>query len=277
MSTHQQPPRSPANRLAQHGWKPSRSRWRRHTSFGCAQAWCADVTSGWEAWLFQGGALPCPAGADLLKSNAQIAAPCKLVRSTDGVVTRADVPVELTGEAADHPLDAWARAITAAAAGEWDGLDGDGLDEPGTPLAAPELVAWLEKTGWAASLADDVVRVSVQLPGAFREIVLESGRAALRLWVELVDWTDWPAPSRRAATELALQANDRLYLARFSVAADSSGGRLIAEVYVPQAPMPGPWLELGLETTWAAVALTARELVALRDPELASLTLAGGV
>jgi hypothetical protein len=49
---------------------------------------------------------------------------------------------------------------------------------------------------------------------------------------------------------------------------------LRAEVCWGTASIPGAWLTTALETVEAAIALVAREMAALRDPELAQLVLA---
>ncbi|MBI3469184.1 MAG: hypothetical protein HY000_39780 [Planctomycetes bacterium] len=278
--------RRPADWLASSGWtyQPGElPRWSCVTQSGPVTTWCEHAGSGWEEWFANGGAVPRSCAAALLADHARWPAPCKLVRLPDGsVACRADVPSELmsvpleqwsmTGAVAPkHPLDSWAAAFTALVSGR------AGPPPEGTmpASAAEELVAALETAGWSASAADGAVRVSMHLPGVYREVSIDVDPAhGTRCWAELVQLGGWPDECRRAATELALDANDRLHLARFVMLAEPDGDRIIVEINLGSAWIPSAWLDVALETVRTAVALTARELTALRDPELALWALA---
>ena len=157
---------------------------------------------------------------------------------------------------------AWVRLLTALVGGD--------APAEAPPWKPEELAPLLEANGWAASAGEGAVRVSVALPGLFRQILVAAGT---RLRCELVDLHGWPAVSRRAALALAAAANDRLTLARFTVEGREAAETLAAEIDLASLPVPGPWLDVALEAMHTAVGLTARELSALRDPELAHWTL----
>jgi hypothetical protein len=273
-----QVPRLVGELLARHGWKAGRdrpSRWRRTTPAGPAVLWADPAAGGWEEWSLQGGAVP--AAADLLAANARLPGPGKLVRSAQGgCLCRFDLPRDLAdaGAPADlpeggHPLDSWLRDVTAVAGGS--------PAEPVQPGEAPDaLAARLEKAGWAAAAAEGKVRLSISLPGLFRQAVLDGWQpAGTRLWCELADLAGAAEPCRQAVLRLAGEANGRLRLVRFALVPAGAAEVLAAEVNLGSAGVPGPWLEWALEALHTAVVLTARELSALRgDPELARWFLA---
>jgi hypothetical protein len=187
------------------------------------------------------------------------------VRNAGGGHWRFDCPREAFSQhdeadpQARKPLAAWVSDLSAVA-------DGEPIAEQ--PFDAAEVTAALEKDGWPAVDADGGVRVSVPLPGLFRQITLHGPR----LQCELLDLEGTEDECRRAALHLAAVANDRLRLARFALLPP---GRLVAGVHLGSLGVSGAWLGGALEALRAAVAMTAREFAALRgDRELAGLVLA---
>jgi hypothetical protein len=172
------------------------------------------------------------------------------------------------GISSPGPLQAWANAVTAAATGRH-------AESERPSLSADELALWLERHGWPNSSENNLVRVNAPLPGLFCQIVVDSGcPRGTRLWCPLADTTSWSDVCREAAWAFATVANERLRLVRLASVADAAGEQLQAEIILPSTQIPGAWLEVALESLHAAIRLTARELSALRDPELAKWTLA---
>lgn len=254
--------------LADRGWHPDSgaTRWRRQTPVGPATLIRRRGSAGWEEWDLWGGAVP---NSGPLAANAAVAGPGKLVRGADGGCHwRSELPREAIGRHDETDpevrelVGAWARDISAVADGE---PVGEAPFDPGV------VAAELEKSGWPAVAADGVVRVSVPLPGLFRQMTLDGAR----LRCELADLDGVEDECREAALYLAAVANDRLRLARFALLPDAPAGRLVAEVHLGSLGVSGAWLGGALESLHAAVALTAREFAALRgDRELAVLVLA---
>ncbi|HVS34808.1 MAG TPA: hypothetical protein VMS17_04445 [Gemmataceae bacterium] len=253
------------DRLTREGWRASArrpGRWRRDGPAGRAAAEVRPQSSGWYALFLSGGSLPSPVAADALRANAVLAGPCKFVCGADGrTVCRADLSrAVLAGDDAMDAAGAWAKSLTAL-------VGGPAAPEP--PAWKPEeLAPLLEADGWAASAGDGAVRVSVALPGLFRQIVVAAGT---RMRCELVDLHGWPDVCVRAAVHLAAAANDRLRLVRFVLEEGETARSLAAEVHLACLPVPSPCLDVALQAMHTAVALTARELSALKgDPELAN-------
>ena len=80
----------------------------------------------------------------------------------------------------------------------------------------------------------------------------------------------------RAMERVAVVANQRLPLVRFAINENSAPQYLRAEVHLGCASISSGWLAIALEVVEQAILLTARELQALRDRELAKMVLAGG-
>ena len=119
--------------------------------------------------------------------------------------------------------------------------------------------------------------VHLTLPGLYQEIRVERcGSGHLLVAASLAGLAGLSAESRRAIDALAAEANARLPLVRYAVAAESQEQTLRAEVCLSSdcALVPGGWLATAVEVVEAAVTLSAREMQALRDPELANLVLA---
>lgn len=227
-----------------------------------------------------------PEGQSALRANVALPGPWKL--ATTGGVTRlrADFPRALQecGSAAGDwkvpamretacPVTDWVDDVSAYVI---DGTNTVRQDEGEVPSAA-DITAYLEKCGWAAAVDGDVTRVTITLPRLFRHVTVDhAAPVGPRFRVELADLSDWPESCRRAAFLMAGSANDRLPLVRFAVTGEGPSERLVAEVRPGRTPrLPGVWCDLALTALRSAVALCARELAALREPELAQLVLAG--
>jgi hypothetical protein len=229
------------------------------------------LSGSWETWYLAGGAVSGVPLEQLLVRNGRLAGPGKFVLQANGAsCCRFDVPRGLRHDqtAAEHAVQAWAEAVTAIAMGS--------ALEPAPGGKSPEvLAAFLSEKGWSATAADGGVRVSLSLPGLFRQITVEAARVTCtRLQAELVDLAGWPEPCRRAAFRFAHAANVRLRLVRLALSSESAAEPLLAEIHLASAQVPGTWLEVAMEALAAALALSARELSALRDPELAQWFLA---
>jgi hypothetical protein len=216
--------------------------------------------------------------------NAGIPGPWKFVSLPDGSTRlRVDFPRLLEAVPHDdspftfslnHTFDRpavceWARDLTAWLAGS------PKPDAATGPFSAADIAAELDRRGWPATAEGDQVRLTVALPRVFRDALLqrtETGGARLR--ATLADLTGATQLSPRAALSLALEANNRLCLVRFSAVGEPGSESLIAEVHLGRARIPGPLLDAALESLRTAVGLCARELAALQNPGLAQLVLA---
>lgn len=268
--------------LTQAGWTyrgGDPGKWGRKAGKGSPALTCRDVSSDWQAWDLTGAAISC-ATKQRLAVNASLPALCKFTDLPDGSPgCRFDLPIELLrntqeadpaqGISSPGPLQAWAQAVTAAATGR------PAKKTKLASLSSEELVQWLENHGWPSSTENEIVLVNVPLPGLFCQIAVDSGcPLGTRLWCQLVEMSSWSDVCRDAARAFATVANQRLRLVRLASVAGASGELLQAEIIVPTTQIPGVWLEVALESLHVAIRLTARELAALRDPELAKLTLA---
>ncbi|NUQ64543.1 MAG: hypothetical protein HUU20_18920, partial [Pirellulales bacterium] len=240
----------------------------------------AGERAGWRQFELDGGALPLPEPSRRLFDNSRLYGPAKYVGRPDGsVFCRVDLPAEFAASSHAEPGNfdpwavpdseqAWARGVTAFATG---GLP---VHEESLGLDA-SVVPQLQRAGYSASLDDGELHVHLHLPGLFREIFVR-GEPSLGATVaaDLLALGDLPDVSREAAIYLAQKANDRLGFARMAVVGDPAAGVLRAMVHLGWAPVPGVWLLAALEAVESAVTLTARELAALRDRELAEHVLA---
>jgi hypothetical protein len=120
---------------------------------------------------------------------------------------------------------------------------------------------------------DGRVFVHISRANLFKQVAVDQNGRGGVVSVELADWDALPDESKHAAWKLAHAANARLPLVRFSIDAEAHPRRLSAEVHFGRALIPGAWLTTALEAVETAVALTAQEFSALRDPELARLVL----
>jgi hypothetical protein len=235
----------------------------------------------WEMFLLQGSAIATTTNERLLSDNRHLNGPLKWVHAGKGApLCRIDVPRHWPtagkGGAEEFgsswhlsPRQAWAAAVTDFVR-QQSAEAADAL-----PLGA--LAEQLQRAGWAATVDEGQLRVHLAMPELYCEIRLEHcGPAQVRIAADLTALDDLSAVSRRAVLALAASANARLPLVRYAVAADATPALLTAEVClsVPCALVPGGWLLTAVEVVETAVLLTAREMQALRDPELAKLVLA---
>jgi len=192
-----------------------------------------------------------------------------------------DLPVDFAGPRADvqfdslaaitrpafSPLDTWVNDTTALASAMHPEI---------APLDPESIAGALNEQGWVASVDGDCVRITMTFPNLFRQVFVSSdAESGNRIRTELVQVAGWPKRSYRAAMNFAREVNRRLHLARISMAGEPERPVLLAEVHLGSAPLPGPWLEIGLETIRAMISLSAKQLPALRDPKLAELAFTG--
>lgn len=274
--------------LRQYGWKQAVNHHNRFVLLGRngpMRMRRSHVDRNWTFFTIGGRSVQ-PVGTTLLHANAGLPGPWKFVAGPFGApLLRADFPRILEIDGADDcgdrplfdrqpsPVEAWVNDLS-----DFMAL-GNSQREPAKESAATtaEIATYLEQRGWAAAADGDVTRVMVTLPNACRHILVEdAGRECPRIRAEMLDLAGWPAVCRRAAWELALTANTRLPLVRFSITGTDETEKLQAEVRLGTAPrLPGVWLETAVESLRNAVAQCTRELAALREPELAHLVLAG--
>ncbi len=269
-------PRTVGGWLERCGWqREGAAGWSLATTHGPAHLRMQPGASDWQAWSVHGGALLRTSNSRLLRDNRRLAGPWKFVRGRPGPSCRADLPAELLDSqpesdgvfgATPHPVETWAEMLTGL-------LRGQDLS-PSAPAASTDLAAALVKQGWSAASDDGTVRVHIPLPGVFHQVAITQTEAGTRLTCSLVDLADYSAVSRHAALLLAHQANARLRLVRFAVEVRDRQRWLQAEIDLSRARVPGAWLDVALPAMQTAIHLTARELAALRDPELAAWTLA---
>jgi len=309
------PPQTSGEWLGRAGWRAgSAGKWRHEPipikgdKKGRPLLVCRHDSSQWEAWDLVRGAIVPPAkvidrGEGILAANADLPGPGKYVAADfqpadeyggvdANVSCRFDLPRHLLGHQGDgdladveHPAEAWVRDVTALA------IRVPSSDPSPASHAAPSsklntVHARLDKAGWPTTSVDGRLRVSLSLPGLFRQILIDlDGVHGPHVWCELIDLNGVMAESRQAAVHFALAANARLRLARVALVGQAPGlratsaeagtqvgsvlHRLVAEVVLGSARVPGAWLDVALECVHAAVVLCARELSALRDQELA--------
>ncbi len=261
-------------------WDAAGRCWRRWAGEGQAVLRPIAERAGWRQFELDGGAVPRAESERVLAAQCRLWGPVKFVSRADGsVFCRADLPTEFAPSAQpapgdfDHgtltdPVQAWARAVTAIVTGEHPA--------PGEPVRLDDsLVAQLGRDGYSASLDDGDLHVHVHMPGLFREIsIRDQPSLGATVTADLLSLEDLPDASREAAIYLAQRASDRIGLARMAVANDTAAGDVRVLVHVGWAPIPGVWLMAALEAVELAITLTAREMAALRDRELAVLVLA---
>jgi hypothetical protein len=132
----------------------------------------------------------------------------------------------------------------------------------------------IKRLGWVGSVDEGQLNVHINTPGVFRKVRVESGTGGIRIVADLADLTGYSKPCLQAALRLAHEANARLPLVRMSTDDEHAPHVVRAEVSWGAASIPGAWLSTALEVVEGAIALSAREMAALRDPELAQLVLA---
>jgi hypothetical protein len=133
----------------------------------------------------------------------------------------------------------------------------------------------LKQAGWSASLDAGQLHVHVQLPGIYRQLTLErDAQAGVKLTSNLVNLAGLDNDVVRALTYFANAANARLPLVRMAFSGASLDRALRAEVAFGATLIPGEFLLMSLHAFETAIAHTAREMEALRDPQLARSLLA---
>lgn len=253
------------------GWKihAGGNVWKRRTPRGMAQVRHVNDRGTWRHFELSGGALPKIEHQAILSANRHLAGPLKFVTlSGNRAVCRLDLPATVSSEwdwasqefdAIERPFDSLAQAIYAVVSGE----------EPVLASAdrCPERTSGLlADAGYSVSVDGMSVQVHLNHCGIYRQVHV--GQVGLSAEIARLD--GYGPDSRQAALLLVHQANQRLPLVRYSLAND--GPAIVrAEVYWGLVPISGAWLNLSLECIDAAIALTARELEAVRDPQLGKL------
>jgi hypothetical protein len=242
----------------------------------------------WRQYRLEGGAVPDSSRGRMFHDNHRLYGPVKFVAPPKRApFCRVDLPKEFSPDyrsrhaelpgpdfealRAQDPRQAWSAAVTACVTGETAGLC-----EP--PPVDTELVERLNDFGWPASNDDGQLQVHLHLPGLFRHVRIErqagGGWPGTKIVADLLSLDGVSGLWRRAALHLAQAANRRLPLVRVALKTEAGLSVLRAEVHIGCAPVSGQWLPTALEVVETAVSLTARELQALRDRELAKLVLA---
>lgn len=272
--------------LRAHGWRPLRAGvWSLETPHGPAVLKQLRAGGDWLQFAVQGGLVPVISADRICAENFGLYGPLKFVTSSSGRAScRADVPKEFSqfGQRGHRGYDVaaledigagdarrcWAAAVTAAMTGDFVGL-------AAPPPPDKALVEHLNEAGWPASFDDDRLQVHLHLPGLFRSVcMVPQEPPGMKVCAELLPLDGVGGHWWKAAMRLARAANDRLPLVRLALSGETRSRALWAEVHVGCAPIPSGWLPTALEVVEAAVSLTARELQALRDRELAELVLA---
>jgi hypothetical protein len=261
------------------GWQAEdRQTWRLVRRDGDALLTETAHRDSWRQYRLAGGAVPKSANHRVLHDNYHLFGPAKLVAQAGGQpICRLDLPDGLAGAASvwpDGELDAldahvaWAEAVTACATGDY-GQNG--------PASLPDqsVAEELDQAGWSTSWDDGRLHVHVQLPGVYRQLAVEHrAPAGVKLTTNLASLDELDDRCARAMLMLAMEANARLPLVRMAIDDGPEGGALRAEVGFGRALVAGDLLSASLHVLETAVAMTARVLEALRDPELARLVLA---
>jgi len=257
------------------GWRPfnaDHTRFQLKTANGKAELKLVHHSSEWQSWWLKTGKLGIPGTHQVLHEQQILQGPGKFVIDGSGIILcRFDLPQEVIPAAGEYdletgttvtPLDLWCEIVTDIASGR--------TPVSPEPLPAAQIAGELEKQGWVTSVEADSVRITVPLVRVFRQVTVETRDPGVT-WVscELGNLTGWCDASCEAAMKFLNEANNRLQLVRFAHRED----RLFAEVNLSVMRVPGVWLDTALEAVRTAIALTAKELVALRDPGLAELSL----
>ena len=233
----------------------------------------------WRQFHLSGGATPQSSNDRVLQTNNRLFGPAKLIASPSNFpICRLDVPHDLTdtmGELCVYDVDAcslnahsaWVRTVTALATGT--------IRKATSGAAVDSVVAAEAKlAGWSVSADDDQTIIHLQLPGIYRQLLLEHDEwTGVKLSVDLIELTGVSDECQLAMLLFAQEANARLPLVRFAITEPSASHLLRAEVSFGTALASGSLLLHALQALEAAVGLTARELEALRNVELARLLL----
>ena len=259
--------------LCQFGWQALQPGvWQRSTPRGPVRLERVAQHALWDYYAISSSVLPTVTRGRHLRDNVELAGPAKFVAIGRNVICRCDVPSSLPAgkrtsvssfDAA--PVDAayWVRSINERV-----------TDVPVAPVEDVDLECvrrLIDETGRTVSRDAARLLIHVQQPGAFCQIRFE--RDARRCWcfvADLLEVGNTRSRICRAATRLASEANRRLPGVRF-VFAGRPQSTLRCEVCFGRTMVPSDWLAAALEAVDTAIALTLRELQALRDPALARL------
>lgn len=275
--------------LESYGWKQTPGKPNRFalpTPSGAVIIRRQIVSTDWTQYTIRAKATK-PSEPSLLEANAKLPGPWKFVIDEEKEIAfRADVPRSVltgryehdftlspTNETRLNPLETWVDDLSAFAGA--CRKDANGVAK--NAFSAYDVAASLDRQAWAATAEGDGVRITITLPRLFKQVFVVREEGGTRLWTDLVGLQDWSDECRQAALSFAEQANHRLPLVRMALIAGEGNGpanKLRAEVHLGNVRVPGVWLDAALESLRSAVALCARELPALRDCELANVTLA---
>lgn len=268
--------------LANLGWHLREGwQWALETSRGIARLAPIPGGGSWQHFSLAGGAVLDPASDRILVANCGLYGPAKFVPGCETPYCRLDLPIEFDtprrqcqvgmDEMASHdPRQAWAATVTALASGDMAGLD--------TPHVPETAVSALRDAGWSADHQGGQIEVHIHMPGLFRAIRSEpQDPPGLKLATDLFCLDGIEESHEMAVRRLAQVANERLPLVRLAIDENTEPRNLRAEVHLGCASIPSGWLSAALDVVVLAISLTAREVQALQDRELAKLVLATDV
>jgi len=263
-------------------WRPGEGRqWIHETDYGVARLTPFPGGGNWQYFSLVGGAVDAPTFDQILTANYSLYGPAKFVPGNENPYCRVDLPVEFDalardccfgpgGMASHDPRRAWASALTALATGKMTELD-----MPQVPEAA---VFALREADWSADQQDGQIDVHIHMPGLFRAIRTElQDLSGLKVTTDLICLDGVEKSHEKAIRRIAQVANERLPLVRMAIDENAEPRNLRAEVHIGCASVLSGWLTAALEVVDLAISLTARELQALQDRELAKLVLATDV
>lgn len=263
--------------LAAAGWKRQKGdpETYLHRAGGGATLAVLDQGARWTRYRLSGDSLRAPRANSVLTQNATLAFPAKYVsgpkRQVDCVI---DLPLEALTQPDTQPdhqthstsgLAAWSQGLTGALIGKCVRLQ---------HASSEQIVQSLGQLGWSATAEGESLEVHLQLPNVYRRLQIEPAQVGYRVSAHLISLTELSSASARAVRQLSLEANRRLPLVRFSEDVISDPPQLVSEVQINVALVPDVWLVQAIAAVEAAVTTTTRELLALRDLELAQIFLA---
>ena len=265
--------------LQAQGWRfrVDGSTWRRGTDTGSSQLREVGVRGQWRHFELSGRRdTRCWAGEHSVHQPRIAGAGEVCGAGATGTTCRVDVPesVEWVSHAdccrsdfraVDQPFATWVSAIEAVVGGAGATPPTDDIDDS----LAERTAALLRDAGYAVSVDGQRLQVHVSYGGVYRQMWTEAGRVS----VEIVNLDGYCADSRRSALSLIQEANQRLPLVRFGAPHDAPE-TVIAEIVWGAIANSTVWLPLSIACVDSAVALTARELEAVHDPQLGKLVVA---
>lgn len=271
-------PQTIPDALAQEGWQTKKGEPETFIlgSVRGAELMLMEHGAQWSRYRLKAGSLGIPRPSALLARNTLLQLPAKFISATDlNVDCVVDVPLEAltqpdssTDRLAHNSrgLAAWARGLTGALIGKQAQPQHAGLEQ---------IAQSLGQLGWAATAEEQSLEVHLQLANIYRQLRVEPTDIGYRVSAQLIPLAELSSWAAKSVRQLAFEANRRLPLVRFSEDVLSNPPWLLAEVHIRVALVPDVWLLQALSAVEAAVTTTSRELLALRDPELAQIFLAG--